>query len=92
MAANMNPTLTTVAQDKYLLGRVGARSLMHEIAAGSGLVLQKAFLQPQLIVRQSTGRPNSQPAELAPASQATHGEQSTITTVSRERPAGHIAE
>jgi LacI family transcriptional regulator len=58
IAGMVTPALTTVAQDKYGLGRISARILIHEIETGPGVIHQKALLQPQLIVRQSTSGPS----------------------------------
>jgi DNA-binding LacI/PurR family transcriptional regulator len=66
IAGMVSPALTTIAQDKYGLGRISARILIHEIETGPGVIHQKALLQPQLIVRQSTCAPTilSSPAAL----------------------------
>jgi LacI family transcriptional regulator len=57
MAAIVEPPLTTVAQDKFGLGRISSRILIHEIETGPGVIHQKALLQPKLILRGSTGPP-----------------------------------
>ena len=56
MGELVTPALTTVAQDKYELGRISARILIHEIKSDQNHMHQKVVLQPQLIVRHSSGR------------------------------------
>lgn len=55
MAARVTPPLTTVSQDKYQLGAISARILMHEIETRSESMHQKVVLQPKLILRGSSG-------------------------------------
>ena len=54
MSSLVKPNLTTVAQDKYQLGRVAARILIHEVQDGASPMHQKVLLQPRLILRAST--------------------------------------
>ena len=55
MAARVTPPLTTVMQDKYELGRISTRILIHEISPNSGSIHQMVTLRPRLQVRGSTG-------------------------------------
>ncbi|MHB1455889.1 MAG: LacI family DNA-binding transcriptional regulator [Armatimonadota bacterium] len=55
LAARVTPALTTVVQNKYELGRIGTRILIHEIASGPGSIHQTVVLRPRLEVRGSTG-------------------------------------
>jgi DNA-binding LacI/PurR family transcriptional regulator len=57
MAARVTPPLTTVMQDKYELGRISSRILLHEIGADAGSIHQTVVLRPRLRVRGSTGQP-----------------------------------
>lgn len=55
IAARVNPPLTTVMQDKYELGRISTRILIHEIVSSTGSIHQTVTLRPRLQVRGSTG-------------------------------------
>lgn len=54
MATRVTPPLTTVMQDKYELGRISTRILIHEISATPGSIHQTVMLRPRLRVRGST--------------------------------------
>lgn len=56
IASHVSPPLTTVAQDKYELGRIATRILIHEIQNGPACAHQQVLLQPELIVRKSSVR------------------------------------
>jgi LacI family transcriptional regulator len=55
LAARVTPPLTTVVQNKYELGRISTRILIHEITSGPGGIHQTVILRPRLEVRGSTG-------------------------------------
>jgi LacI family transcriptional regulator len=57
MSTLVKPALSTVAQDKYQLGQISTRILIHEIKAGPDAMHQQVMLLPRLIVRQSSSRP-----------------------------------
>jgi len=54
LAARVNPPLTTIAQNKYDLGRISARILIHEIISGADSIHQTVVLRPKLKIREST--------------------------------------
>jgi len=54
LAAHSNPPLTTIAQPKHETGAVAAKLLLQRIAQPER-GLQRAILQPSLVLRQSTG-------------------------------------
>jgi len=63
MSSLVKPTLTTIAQDKYQLGRISARILINEIRSGSSAMHQKVLLQPRLVLRDSTRCSRSERSE-----------------------------
>jgi LacI family transcriptional regulator len=54
MSTLVKPALTTVAQDKYHLGQISTRILVHEIKCGPDCIHQQVTLRPRLVVRRST--------------------------------------
>ncbi|MCE5259935.1 MAG: substrate-binding domain-containing protein [Chloroflexi bacterium] len=55
MASRITPPLTTVVQNKYDLGRISTRILVHEIDAEPGCIHQTVTMRPRLEIRGSTG-------------------------------------
>ncbi len=74
MCTLVKPSLSTVSQDKYQLGQISTRILIHEIRTGRDCMHQQAILQPRLIVRGSSCLPvkseAGESAELASAATA----------------------
>jgi LacI family transcriptional regulator len=65
-----NPPLTTVAQPVYDLGREAMRLLLERIGAGKPRRPERVILKPELIIRESSGRPPRQSAVPRQESQA----------------------
>lgn len=55
-AAFQNPALTTVRQPLHAMGRLAAEEVVRAIAGGGGLGEEPLVVQPELVVRESTGR------------------------------------
>jgi LacI family transcriptional regulator len=56
LSAAMSPSLTTIAQDKWMLGTIAVNLLMEEIRSEDHKHCQ-VILPPSLVVRESTARP-----------------------------------
>jgi DNA-binding LacI/PurR family transcriptional regulator len=57
-ASLTDPPLTTLAQPTYEMGVRAAKLLLDRIEAGPGAESRKVLLEPRLIARESTARPN----------------------------------
>jgi len=55
-AAFCTPSLTTVRQPLNEMGKTGARILLERIANGTGEYPDQVMMQPEFVVRESTGR------------------------------------
>lgn len=64
-ASAMRPRLTTVAQPSYDLGGTAVRLLIQRIKIKGSSEFQKVFLQPHLVVRESTSSPRPYVEKLA---------------------------
>jgi LacI family transcriptional regulator len=53
-AALLAPSLTSVSQPKYQLGRTAAELLLQECAAGADHVHRQVMYQPELVIRESS--------------------------------------
>ena len=62
LAAYSNPPLSSIVQPKHQTGELAARLLLQRIAQPDR-ELQRAILQPSLVVRQSTGPRRGLPRE-----------------------------
>ncbi|MBW3545980.1 MAG: LacI family transcriptional regulator, partial [Bacteroidetes bacterium] len=61
-AALVEPSLTTISQPSYQLGKIAANHIMEQIQQPVGFMTQSIMLRTELVVRDSTEKPASRPA------------------------------